>query len=655
MSKSHSNFTLPLLVGLCLVLGLVLRLGDPSAWSFINDELSTWHKVSYGSVGDVIANIKAVDSHPVGMYVFVYYWTQLFGTSEWAIKLPFFLLSLLSLWLIFRVGTLWFSKSTGVLVLAAWATLQFPIWWSHIARQYQSGSVLTLGLVYCWTQLVLYRRSEKRYWIGWVTLGALACYNHYFSALFAGIVGVTGVFLIDRKRWLHYLLSGVLMLGLFMPHLPITLYQAQNADGHLWYGVPTPAFFIQHVQYLFHYSFLVLWVVAVIALLGALRSFQQPAITQPADRALSPWTLRLVAGLWFVAPGLLGYWYSVTYSPILRQDHLLFSFPFGLLLIFSGWAQTRSGLGLSISVLLLLGVNTWTLVKHRHHFEVVHTHPYEHFIRHTKAFLVGHTPEEATIVLGENPNYLQYYQTTYNSPFAYESSFKPDIAFDQFKKLVNQGRPYFIMGGLPKAHEQYALDHYPYVLNYAHGVNYEYYILAREWEEGARELERICGEEMPEQPSRLSHWIIQPYGWHQDSTGTRYYEWSEEWGPTYIGPLAGVVPEDRHVILDVGVSVRSGVDSIPLAGTLVVEMATAQDSVLLWKGVDVAEQATSETGWQRLLLSVRFAHEDLYNSDEPLNIRVFFWNREKQVLHLNRFELCTRRDNALLYKDSRPF
>jgi hypothetical protein len=68
------------LLVLCLLVGIVLRVGNPMDLSFINDELSTWSKVNYDSVGAVIENIKQVDSHPVGMYVFFYYWTLIFGT-----------------------------------------------------------------------------------------------------------------------------------------------------------------------------------------------------------------------------------------------------------------------------------------------------------------------------------------------------------------------------------------------------------------------------------------------------------------------------------------------------------------------------------------------------------------------------------------------
>ena len=652
---SNRSLTITGLVLLCLVVGFGLRLGNPADWSFINDELSTWHKVSYDHLGAVIDNIKAVDSHPVGMYVGVYFWTQLFGTSEWAIKLPFFLLSLASLWLVFRIGRLWFAQSVGVLAMACWASLQFPIWWSHIARQYQSGSFLTLAMVYCWTQLVLYRRGERRFWVGWVLFGAAACYNHYFSALFAGIVGLTGIVLMDAKRRLWYLLSGVLMLGLFAPHLPITLYQAQNADGHLWYGVPTSAFFSQHAQYLFHYSLWVMTTVAGTALLGLLLSWMYGTITQPADRAPSLKTLRVVAGLWFVLPGLLGYWYSVTYSPILRPSHLLFSFPYGLLLIFSGWSQTEHRASLVGAVLLLLGINTWTLVHHRRHFEVVHTHPYEHFVQETQAFLTEHPTEEVTIVLGENPDYLQYYKAAYQAPFEHQVSFKPDLPFPTFKQLLEEAKPYLIIGSLPPAHVQYALQAYPHVLKHKKGINYDYYILAKTAVTGSWTIERTCGETIPEQPSFQTAWSIEAHRWKQDSLGQRYYEWAEEWGPKYEGSLEELLPEGRHAFVEVHARVRSGTDSLPLAGTLVVELLNEQDSSLLWRGVNVPEQATDAKGWQDLYLSLRLVHEEAARHSAPLNIRAFFWNREKQVLQLARFDLCTRPDNPILYKDTQPF
>ena len=501
----------------------------------------------------------------------------------------------------------------------------------------------------------VYGRIEIRHWGGGVLLGALAFDNYYYSALFAGLVGLTGLVLIDFKRLGQYLRSGVVMLGLFAPHLSITLYQAQNADGHLWYGVPTPDFFSQHLQYLTHYSPLVMGIMGAVALMGMGLSLLQRQITQPAERAPAVWTLRVVAAFWFVTPAVLGYWYSVTYSPILRPSHLLFSFPYGLLLIFSGWSQTKQAAALSLAVVVLLGGNTWTLMDKRQHFKVVHTHPYEHFVVHTQAFLEKHSSDQVTIVLGENPDYLQYYKEAHQADFSHYRSFKPDIAFTTFKEQIEKGEatPYLIVGALPAAHLQYALRTYPHILQYKNGVNYDYYILAKQPEAGSWIMDYHCGEAVPAQPSYQTYWTIAPYHWQTDSTGERYYEWAEEWGPTYDGELEELLPNGRHSIVDVHAQLRSAVDSIPLEGTLVVEVLTDQDSSLLWRGVNVAEQSTSVEGWQDLYLSLRLVHEPAY--PPKANIRAFFWNREKQVVQLARFDICTRRDNPLLYKDTQPF
>ena len=77
------------LLSFILLLGLLLRIGDPFSMAFINDELSTWDKVSQSSLSDVIDTIHYDDSHPVGLYVLMYYLKMILGDSIWAFKFPF--------------------------------------------------------------------------------------------------------------------------------------------------------------------------------------------------------------------------------------------------------------------------------------------------------------------------------------------------------------------------------------------------------------------------------------------------------------------------------------------------------------------------------------------------------------------------------------
>lgn len=638
-----------ILLLLCILIGIGLRIGNPMDFSFINDELSTWSKVSYDSVGAVIENIKQVDSHPVGMYVFVYYWTSIFGTSEWAIKLPFLLFSIASLWLVYRLGTLWFSKTVGLIILAYFSTLQFPIWWSHIARQYQSGLFCTLLMAYCWTQLLMQQRTEKRYWIGFVVMGAASMYNHYFSLIFAGILGVWGFAWMRKEILLKYVAAGITMVVLFLPHLSITTYQLLHADGHLWYAIPTPSFFSNHLQYIFHYSFWCLGF-ALLLLFGSILKYGKQTFKKNQKARWGSLFL-------FITPITFGYLYSVYKSPILRESHLLFSLPYFLFFWCSFFSKDIPSRMKFLLVGVILGINTTTLVVTRQHFKTVHTHPYEHFIKHTKAFLAAHESKDVCIVLGENPEYLQYYKDAYASNFEHIESFKPPISFLEFREILeNSVTSYLIVGSIPEAHLQMARYYYPYLYQRSYGINYEYYILSKN-----KEAQKVAWEfdfeiDMDFDKTEQAGWQIEKTNLRQDSiTANTYYQQEGEWGPTFAMSLEQLTPRNNE-FLDVAVDIRV-VDTMLYQpqGTLVVEIRDEQDSLLVWKGVDATAQTNAQRDWQRLYLSMRFAHEPIYNNVKKLKMKTFFWNREKQAIQLDRFSIATRKGNGLLYKDTNPF
>lgn len=641
-----------LIVVLCLVIGLVLRLGDPSAWAFINDELSTWAKVSYGSVGEVLANIKAVDSHPVGMYLFVYYWTGVFGTSEWAIKLPFLLMSLGAMVLVYQLGKLWFSKTTGGLALAAFATLQFPIWWSHIARQYQSGSFLTLLMVYCWTQWLIKKRPQKRYWWGFVLTGVAACYNHYFSGLFAALVGLTGLMCVTKEQIGKYLLAGVLMIILLLPHLSITTYQLQHADGHLWYGVPDSSFFSRHIAYLFHYSSYCLATTILVALLGVGYHFYNKK--KDPQISTSKGKLRWIALLWFIGLPLFGYWYSVQFSPILRPAHLLFSFPYLLLLLFSFYDNNLKKNYWAILIGGILIANIVSLVVHRRHFEVVHTHPYKHFVYHTKEFLATHERDSVTIVLGENPLYLSYYKKYYNCFFEHHSSFKPSSSIAQLQQVFQEeNRPYLIVGSLANAPLSYALSVYPYIYKRSYGINYDYHILSKHPKDNQVTNCILFEENLDWQPHPF--WNFSTAAIQRDSTGVCSYQLQGEWGPTFEASFDSLTAT-KHCFVDVALCLQGRDSSLwEPSGTLVVEFLDHKDSTLAWHGVDAASQLASTKEPQYLYLSYRLVHQAIYHYQKPMKLKAYFWNRKKQLVQLNHFNIRIRADNPILYKDTQPF
>ena len=638
-----TNIQLGLLLG-CLVLGLFLRLGNPFEISFINDELSTWSKVNYDQLSDLIDNIKAVDSHPVGMYVFVYYWTLLFGTDEWLIKLPFFCCSFLSMYGVFHLACRWFSKNAALIILAYFVSMQFPIWWSGIARQYQSGLFCVLLMVHFWTRLLIEKQDKKRYWLGFVLAGAACMYNHYFSLLFAAVVGLSGLFWLRKSILLKYVFSGFGMLILFAPHWSITEYQLLNADGHLWYEIPGPSFFWNHLRYLFHYSNLNLLLLLAIVLY----SFRFKVVDSQQR------SLRKMALCWFLFPLLFGYWYSVNYSPILRTSHLLFSFPFLLFFLMAPFNKSLTSKHLVLLVLTILCFNCYSLVVGRKHFQTMNSHPYEHFVVQTDQFLKTHPASKVAIVLGENPEYIDYYKNYHQANFEYVSSFKPAIFFQEFKHIiVADSFDYLIVGNMPEAHYRLAFDLFPYVHKKSMGVNYEYYILSKHPKEGNPLAAAFLQKTTFNPPDTSNGWQIDSAQVRYDQIRQNYYfQTASEWGPSYQTAL-DFLPHPNF-ILDISMDVQTS-DSIKRIPGAVLVLEISKGTKIQWKGVEVHQQTTVDSSWQRLYISTRFAHEKFYKNVQDYKIKTYFWNREKRPFRLDNFRISFRAGNPILYGDTNEF
>ncbi len=629
---------------LCLGTGLILRIGNPFELSFINDELSTWSKVSYDSVSDVINNIRDVDSHPVGMYVFAYFWTSVFGTSEWALKCPFLIMSFFSMILVFRIASVWFNEKAALLILAYFCSLQFPVWWSSIARQYQSGLFCTLLMAFFWTKLLVENSNSKWHWLGFVLAGAASMYNHYFSLIFAATIGLSGLFLLRKKIVLKYIFAGLSMVLLFVPHWEITNYQMLNADGHKWYDVPGPDFLFNHLFYIFHYSFFCLGLICVLFFSSVF--FYQ----KKTDNALPQ--LRPIALFWFLFPLLFGYFYSVYNSPVLRTSHLLFSFPFLLFFLLSFISKNVSPKLLTSAVILVLIVNVSTLVLVRKHFQTTNSHPYKPFIGMTKAFLETHDREDVMIVLGENPLYLQYYKNTLNANFNHTESFKPPVSFVRFRDMLQKSKESFlIIGALPEAHVRLAMDYFPFVCKKSYGINYEYFILSNKFDNKSDSLIVNFESELNFLPEdKVANWSFDADKVVVDSVNNvSFFEMNGEWGPVFDRGLSDLSSVNQMLHFSADIRLIDSADVFS-KGVLTLEIYNQKEKI--WKGVEIHQQIVPGKNWQRVYLSLRFAHEKFFKNHKDFKIKAYFWNRNKLKIHIKRFNVLIHEGNPLLYGDT---
>jgi uncharacterized membrane protein len=106
----------------------------------------------------VLTGTFSSDTHPPGYYVMMYFWTKLFGTSLFAIRLPSVLLGTACIPLVFWLGYLLGEPWAGWIAAAALAFSGYHVFWSRVARMFTLECFLGLSATIL---LLLIARSAR--------------------------------------------------------------------------------------------------------------------------------------------------------------------------------------------------------------------------------------------------------------------------------------------------------------------------------------------------------------------------------------------------------------------------------------------------------------------------------------------------------------
>ena len=328
MEKKTAKNTESVLLILIIALAAFLRFYNYAGWSLSNDELSALNRLRYDSFGEMIRQgVMLGDFHPAGVQVFLYVLTGLFGNSVWVVRLPFVLFGIVSVYLVYLIGKRWFGVPTGLYAAAAMAFLQYPILYSQLARPYSPGLLFSLATVWFWTKIVFAQKKKIPDYVWFMIFATLTAYTHHYSFLFVLIVGISGLFFYRKLNLKYYLLSGLAVGLLYLPHLGIFLHQfgiggIGGAEG--WLAAPEPHWIIGYLKYAFNGSWLTV-TIFIILFLGTFIFWFPRKITNFHCLSVS----------WFLVSFFIGYFYSIWRNPILQFSILLFSFPFLILFLFS--------------------------------------------------------------------------------------------------------------------------------------------------------------------------------------------------------------------------------------------------------------------------------------------------------------------------------
>lgn len=297
-------------------------------YQFTYDELSGMERTQFSSFSELLDKGVKIDAHPAFVQILLYYFTEWFGYITWIIKLPFLLFSLGALIYAYAFGLRHFSKQSGLFASVFLGFSLIFVFYAPIARMYISGVFFSMALLFYFFEILF---SNKKKGSDYFLLGLfalLSALNQHINALFAFTVCVSGLLFLKKETYKPYLITCLLVIVAYLPHLKITLYQlgvggiGREQGG--WLEAPEFSVLFGFVKVLFGTgkSYLVL-----LALLG---------LALVLNRQLQPDKKQVFLFILFVVNFLIVYFYSVFRFPIFQYSVMLFASVALVMLVSSG-------------------------------------------------------------------------------------------------------------------------------------------------------------------------------------------------------------------------------------------------------------------------------------------------------------------------------
>ena len=600
-----------LLLGVILLVAAVLRLWKLGQIPFMHDEFSALFRLRFDNFHDLIRyGVAEGDSHPAGVQVFLYYWTQLVGWNPFWVKLPFALMGIGSVFLIYVIGKQWFNRKVGLLGAAIFAVSQFTVFYSQLARPYAAGLFFVLLTTFFWNKILFdLKKPSVGTVIGFAVAACLSALAHNFSAAQAGLIFLTGLFFLKKERRLAYWLGGLGALILYAPHLPIFYHQTfVNGGIGGWLARPKLSFLPDFLRYTMNYAPLFMFAVGLLIVL--------PFILQKPEKRRKP--IRWAPVAWFIIVFALAFVYSLLREPIIQYSTMLFCYPFLVLAALSFHRNnSMTKIETAIAVLAILFIGAMTLITNRQHYDLMYHQGYDQI-----ALRMQQDQEDLQgirfVTFTESAKVPEYYQA--------QAGIKDRTIFDyednlgDFRHwLQRNDSPMLGFGwtdyGDP-AWEAQAVAYYPWLVHEDTWFTSRYMTLSRDSVAGATSL--------------LHPFSEQPFAFT-----------NMEWGKPLF--LDGDSLDPHTDLLGAAATIRTN-DTIQQCILVMEVRDKATDSVLLWHGGN--DQGALLPGTNHLVNAIRFDEKRF--PPQGKTIKIFLWDQQKGTMIAERIDYyCTRFNRRL--------
>ena len=601
-----------ILLGVIIAVAAVLRLWKLGQVPFMHDEFSALIRTDYDNLRDLVVNGIIADTHPAGVQFFLFLWAKLVGWSEFWIKLPFALMGIASIYLVFKVGKQWFNNKVGLLAAAFFAVSQFTVFYSQLARPYIAGMFAVLLFAVFWNKFLFdLKKPSLGTCIGFAIAAALAALAHSFSTAQAGLMFLTGLFFLPKERRKSYWLSGVGALVLYSPNLPIFYHQLIEEGGiGGWLAMPKSTFLIDFVQYTMNYAPLFLFAAGIIMLL--------PILLQNRQKRRYP--IRWAALAWFLIAFGVAYTYSLLREPILQQSTLIFSYPFLIIVCFSLFKNnTLTQLQTIAVVAVMLFAGATSLITTRAHYDLMYHQGFDQ---------IAAKMQEDNEKYGDKIQFATRSEIGLASEFYQEQTEVTDrIVFDRYaplkdfntwldahqKEMLGFGWTDYVN----PIWEATAIGNYPNQISSKYWFTSRYMTLSKNASDSSIYL--------------LNDQLTEPYTFAE----------GQEWGQSVRFTLDSI--ESKAEVLGVTAAFHCH-DTLQHAVMVIEVRDAATDTLVYWHG------SNGSDGY--FLPGTHVVADALVFNDElrPEGkiFKAYLWNKDKKQLTLNKISYYTREKNPIL-------
>lgn len=623
--------------------GALLRLVRFNEAPMTYDEFSALWRTGYTSFNDLITNgVKIPDMHPAAVQVFLNYWVSIFGTEALVIKLPFAACGITSIYLVYKLGSLWFNKTAGLFASMFMAFLQYPITYSLYARPYAMGLFFSLMMTLCWTKALFNNKRTHLYLAGFAMFAILGSLTHYFSMMLAAIAGISGLLFLREKNPIPYLIACLFIVIGLLPHLGITMYQFSKKGVGGWLGTPHPDFYLEYLRYIFHFSGWMYGLVIILFITGLL-FFR--------NRDTTVKKFRLLAISWLVLPFIAGYLYSVLINPVLQYSVLFFVFPFLPLFIFSFWKDAGTALKYSITVIFFI-VSISTLVFRREHYIHFYESGYKNNLLLIDASQKKYGRDNVrsyVFALEKNLNY--YFNDTATVQEKGINILTDSSSVFTFEEQIKNVKEEYLSIGWSKplnpAFLSVVEDHFPVLIEKHTGFLSEFYLFCNnrlaKCNNTTNDLvfeTRIC-------------YASQAPGWDvlNDSSifFNEYHDTcllqtaSDVYSPGFHKDLAEITSHaNNYVLITLNIKELTNECNIQLISDI-----SSKNEILDWRMVKSSEIKSNCRGWKKLHLGVNLADIDWYDRKAKLN--VYAWNTNGSTFLIDNLIIKVLKGNPTFY------